>query len=386
MKYSLPIILLLFTILPFSIQAQDKPELHVGGALRFNYNYSNWKEGHKKRGGDFGYDVFRINAQAKYKGVKLDAEYRLYSTPFGGGMLKQGWLAYDFSQNDEIQLGLTQVPFGITQYNSHNWFFSINYYVGLEDDHDMGFKYSHQGEHWDFDLAFFKNAEEMNFGSYSDASYSRYSYDVTSFRDAAGNYSYRNKETNTVNGRLKYKATTGEVKHEFGISGQYGGIYNLDTENMGDHYAFALHYEMNYKRFNIKSQFAQYEYHTAGPDTESKDLIAMGAYGAPYFVAAAANLYTFGVSYTQPVSWGPVSSLQFYNDFGYMDKAVASFTDTYQNTTGVLVTAGNVYTYIDLAGGKNQPWLGPDFNEGLGEGNPDSDYTFRFNINVGYYF
>jgi hypothetical protein len=37
-------------------------------------------------------------------------------------MLKQGWLAYDFDSKNEIQVGLTQVPFGITTYNSHNWF------------------------------------------------------------------------------------------------------------------------------------------------------------------------------------------------------------------------------------------------------------------------
>jgi hypothetical protein len=35
-------------------------------------------------------------------------------------MLKQGWLAYDFDSKNEIQVGLTQVPFGIT--NNHNWF------------------------------------------------------------------------------------------------------------------------------------------------------------------------------------------------------------------------------------------------------------------------
>jgi hypothetical protein len=30
-----------------------KPELEIGGAVRFNYNLSSWKEGQKKRGGDF---------------------------------------------------------------------------------------------------------------------------------------------------------------------------------------------------------------------------------------------------------------------------------------------------------------------------------------------
>lgn len=32
-------------------------EFDFWGALRFSYNYSDWKPGHKKRGGDFGYDV-----------------------------------------------------------------------------------------------------------------------------------------------------------------------------------------------------------------------------------------------------------------------------------------------------------------------------------------
>jgi hypothetical protein len=62
---------------------------------------------------------------------------------FGGGMLKQGWLGYNLNEKDQIHLGLTQVPFGIQQYNSHNWF-SMAYYVGLEDDHDMGFKYTQE--------------------------------------------------------------------------------------------------------------------------------------------------------------------------------------------------------------------------------------------------
>ncbi|GJM63590.1 hypothetical protein [Persicobacter diffluens] len=381
---SLPFLFLflLTTILSF---AQDKPELHVGGALRFNYNYSNWKTDHQKKGGEFGMDVFRLNAKASYKGIRLDAEYRFYSSAFGGAMLKQGWLAYDLSEVNEIQLGLTQVPFGNTTYNSNNWFFSINYYVGLEDDHDMGFKYSHKGEKWEYDIAFFKNAEELTFGDGTDLDNSRYAYDVSSI-DLGNGLQYRNKEANTFNGKLSYNIEGSESKHKIGGSVQYGGIYNLDTEEMGDHYAVALHYMMDWKRFNFKAQASHYNYNTAGPDTDSKDLIAMGAYGAPYLVAAEASLYTAGIAYTQPVAWGPVSSLMFYNDFGWMNKTVEDFADAYQNVTGVLVTAGSVFTYIDLAAGKNQPWLGPDWTDGLGAGNPDADWTFRFNINVGYYF
>lgn len=381
------IVLIASIVLSGNVFAQDKPEVKVSGALRFNYNLSSWKEGQIDRGGDFGYDMFRINAKAAYKGVKLNAEYRLYSTGFGGGMLKQGWVGYDFNPSDNLQIGLTQIPFGITQYNSHNWFFSINYYVGMEDDHDMGLKYTHNGEHWDYSLAFFKNAEELNFGSYSDVSDSRYSYDVSSIDyNGDGSLNLRNKETNQFNGQLCYKTGDAKNNHKIGVSAEYGGLYNLDLQETGNHYAAAVHYEMNISRFNLKAQASYYKYNPKLASGDPQNVVAMTAYGAPYLIASGATTYTLGAAYTIPVKWGPISSLQVYNDFGLMDKADASFNNSLMNVTGVLVSAETVYTYIDYAAGKNQPWLGSVWTNALASGTANANWEARFNINIGYYF
>jgi len=365
----------------------EKPQVSIGGALRFNYNMSSWKDGQKKRGGDFGFDVFRVNAKAKYKGVKLNAEYRLYSESFGGGMLKQGWIGYDFNEKDNLQIGQTQVPFGITQYNSHNWFFGINYYIGLEDDHDMGVKFTHKGKQWEYALAFFKNAEELRFGSNSDISDSRYSYDVASIDlNGDGTLDLRNKEVNQLNGKVNYLFGNNKTQHKLGASLQYGGLYNLDTEEMGNHYALAMHYELKIRKFDLKAQVSNYKYDAKNPIGESGDIIAMTAYGAPYLTTAKATTYTLGVAYSIPVKLAPISNLQVYNDFGYIDKAVSDFEDSFMNVTGVLVTTGNVYTYVDFAAGKNQPWLGPVWTDALANGTADANWEMRFNINIGYYF
>ncbi|WP_027471849.1 hypothetical protein [Saccharicrinis fermentans] len=364
------------------LSAQEKPEVEIGGALRYNYNVSSWKPEQQKRGGDLGFDVFRINAKAKYKGLKLNAEYRFYSEGFGGAMLKQGWIGYDFSTENNLQLGLTQVPFGITQYNSHSWFFSMNYYVGLEDDHDMGLKYTHIDDQWEYAIAFFKNAEELSFGNNSDVSNSRYAYDVGS----SGSGTHKNKEINQFNVKVDRKFSNGSAQHKVGVSAQYGGVYNIDTKDVGDRYAWAAHYELKVGSFDLKAQVSKYSYNTENPDGEDNRVIAMTAYGAPYMVASEALSYTLGAAYTIPVEWGPVSSLQFYNDFGMLDKTVDSFEDSFMNVTGVLVSAGNVYTYIDFAQGKDQPWLGAAWTNGLGSGTPDAEWENRFNINIGYYF
>ncbi|WP_439490465.1 hypothetical protein [Algoriphagus sp.] len=355
--------------------AQDKPELEIGGALRFNYNLSSWKDGQKKRGGDFGYDLFRINVKSAFKGIFLDAEYRLYSKEFGGGMLKQGWLGYNFSDKNQIQVGLTQVPFGIQQYNSNNWFFSLPYYVGLEDDHDMGIKYVHAGEKIEYQFAFFKNAEELGFGNNAEISPSRYSYDI------AG----RNKEVNQLNGKFLYKFGK-DSSSRVGVSLQYGGLYNLDTEEIGNHSAFSIHYEWTKGLWNMKVQVVKASHNPKNTSGESRDVVLMAAYGAPYEVAADFTIYTLDISRNVPVKWGPVSNLRFYNDFGFMDKKVSGFTDSFMNVTGVLVTAGSVYTYIDYAAGYNHSWLGGNYINDFAIGNPDAQWEARFNINLGYYF
>ncbi len=358
-----------------SLQAQEDPKISVGGALRFNYNLSSWKEGQKNRGGDFGYDMFRVNFNASWKDIYLNAEYRLYSEAFGGGFLKQGWMGYRIDDENEIQLGLSQVPFGIQQYNSHNWFFNLTYYMGLEDDHDMGVKFLHVGEKFEYNFAFYKNAEELRFGSDTESSPSRYSYDVVG----------RNKEVNQVNGKLIYKFGKTNI-NRLGVSAQYGGLYNLDTQETGSHKGLAGHYELIHNRWNLKLQAMLVDHNPRPPEGESDETLQMGAYGAPYSIASDFNIYTLAVSRNIPVKLGPITNLEFYNDFGYMDKKVETFEDSFMNVTGVLVTAGHLYTYIDYAAGYNHSWLGGNFVDDFAQGNPDAKWEARFNINIGYYF
>lgn len=372
---------ILYSILCFStgiflpVRAQDTPQISVGGALRFNYNLSSWKPEQKERGGDFGMDMFRINTTAAFIGITLNAEYRLYPESFGGGMLKQGWLGYKLNEHDEIQLGLTQVPFGIQQYNSHNWFFNLSYYVGLEDDHDMGIKYLHIGEIFEYQLAFFKNAEEFRFGNTSEISHSRYSYDVAGM----------NKEVNKLNAKLIYKFGD-SWRNRLGVSGQYGGLYNLRTKKAGSHFGLGVHYEITGKQWNLKAMAITAEHDPENPPGVSRETISMAAYGAPYEVASDFNLYTLSISRDFPVPWKPLSNLQLYNDFGYLQKHESFFEDSFMNVTGILVTAGKVFTYIDYAAGYNHSWLGGNFINDFGVGNPEAKWEARFNINIEYYF
>lgn len=185
----------------------DKPLIMIGGAVRFNYFVKSWEgqEDNRNKGGDMAFDMFRINVTGELEGIILSAEYRFYSDAFGGPMPHSAWAGYNINENNQIQLGLHQVPFGNQTYNSDNWFFNVTYYLGLEDDYDLGVKYLHSGKKWGYVLAYYKNAE------LSPTDYGRYSYDFV------GDY----EESNQFNAKLVHHLSD---ETRIGLSGQWGQI------------------------------------------------------------------------------------------------------------------------------------------------------------------
>jgi hypothetical protein len=350
----------------------DQPSLRIGGALRFNYNLSSWKKEQVKRGGDFGLDMFRINADASYKKLDFHAEYRFYAKSSGGSFLKDGYLTYHFNDSTNLAFGLVQNPFGNTTYNSHNWFFNLPYYLGFEDKASMGIRFHQHSKRWSYDLAFFKNAMELDFGDQTEIDPSRYSYDV------AG----RNKEVNQGNLKTEYLLSDNK---RIGISGMIGGVYNIPTGQMGSRWAAAIHTDLNFGKLNVKLQSMYYQYHLAD-SAQYKDVLSLAAYGSAYEVATKAYLHTASFAYTVPVKLGPVTAITFYENYSYMKKPQAGYADAQMNVLGGMISAGNLVTYVDWAAGNNQPWLGPEWQNGLASGNPESKWHSRFNVNIGYYF
>lgn len=422
----------LLLIIPASSFAQEEENedgFTFGGAVRYNIYQKSWVE--NKTQPMFTWDTWRLNVDGSMAGVDLSFEYRFYPT-FATHFIHHGYLGYAFSDNVYMELGVTQVPFGITTYASHSWWFQGPYYVGLEDDYDMGLNFDiTPSDKMKLSLSYFRQAEPQGPASggvnWSGPGSGRYSYDIV-----PGSGAYYDEETETLvpvsasirelnqfNARLAYNLNE---DWEIGASAQLGQIYNSNIDDSKWSTALAAHVVGNFAGFNLKAEYINYNYSAEsddlnpaidGNDTEELDIIQMGAYGFPYDIAAEANLFVAGLAYSIPVEWGPISNVQPYVDFTLIDKANANFENTYHLIPGFLLTAGSIYTYVDFALGKNQPWLTEDFGTGLGQGRTWSgdaedegkffytedaakvgkpvpidqvDWNLRFNINIGYYF
>ena len=367
-----------------SLQKAINDHVTIGGALRFNFFYKNWEgqEKNQDKGGKFAFDTFILNASAKNKWFEFDVEYRFYQ---GFHFLRKGYLGGHLSDNMMLKLGVVQVPFGMLPFASNSWFFSTPYYLGLEDDYDVGLVWEYQPGKWDFRAAYFKNSEGSFTGSSPNSA--RFSYDVV------GN----NQEVGQGNLRAAYHFTK---NWEFGLSGQYGRLYNKVSRTFGDHHAYAAHIKGRLGSFGVKSEFIAYDFAPTTPYDHQSGTVKMGAYDLPYQVARRGTIYLLGLNYKLKVDWGPIQKLTFYEDLSYLEKGIANFSDSKMNIVGVRVDAGRFMGFFDVASSQSHPWLGPAWTEAFARGSdgtaptqpgelekgPELEWTTRFNVNLGYYF
>jgi hypothetical protein len=398
-KLVLTIFMITGLLTSFVLKAQDQEEnedyVKFGGAVRYNILDPSWND--DKTDPQFTWDMWRLNVDARTAGVDLSFEYRFYPN-FDTHFLHHGYLGYGLSDDLYMKLGVSQVPFGITKYASHSWWFQIPYYVGLEDDYDMGIKFDYTGiENLTLNFAYFHQPEPR--GTPNNAS--RYSYDITPVAptyevdyvtvgahsipvetDRIATPGASIKEVRQFNVRAAYNISE---NIELGVSGQFGQNYNSVLDESEASNAYAAHLVANFGGLNFKGEYISYDYGAKDNVGNDLDVVQMGAYAANYNIAAKGDIIVAGLAYSIPVEFGPISNIQPYVDYSVINKSVDSFESSQHLVPGMLITAGSIYSYVDYAMGTNNAWLGA-WGNGLASGSPDADWESRFNINIGYYF
>lgn len=346
--------------------------LTFGGAFRVNGSFNSESSTDQDVIGNSGFDLFRLDVNTKYNQWELDAQYRWYEFM---NTIHHGYIAYNFSERENIQFGITHVPFGLLPYASHSFWFSQGYYLGLEDDYDMGIKYYRESDNWQYDLAFFKN-EERNNATNSD----RYSFDLV--RSGM----QQNQESNQINARVARKFVfKKDLKLESGLSLAAGQVYNDTTEENGNHWRGALHFDLDTGPWEFQTQASHYKYNLKNPVGVSDDLIQLGAFSDTELVAAEGTLLNFNIAHDIDVSKvKALENMKCYNDYSYLIKhGDLDLQNSQMNVLGCSYGIGPIHVYTDWILGKNAPFIGTSDAFGA---STNTEWNSRLNINVGWYF
>ncbi|MEL7160638.1 MAG: hypothetical protein AAFN92_07755, partial [Bacteroidota bacterium] len=200
----------------------------------------------------FYIDQFRVSIDGDYgvaDSTKLvfSSQIRFFSYQT---LIHHMWMGVDWSKKHQVKLGVTQVPFGTLPGSTNSFWYSLGYYVGLEDDRDAGIKYHFSDKGWDVHLAYFMNAEYN-----SSTALNRFAPDLVRTGDQ------QNEERNQANLRLaKVFGKDPKNATEIGLSGEIGQIKNRTTGSNGLRWKSAFHYVGNYGNWEPKFQLSRYVY------------------------------------------------------------------------------------------------------------------------------
>lgn len=426
-----------------------------GGAIRANYTVGDYDNPAADGGaggagrdgnGTVSLDTFYLTSAFEYEGFIGEAEYRFYDSPgsFSGyHFLHTAWLGKVFANGSTLKAGIVEVPFGLERFGtSYGFFNSLDNYVGLSDDRDLGIVYSFAIDDFEFDLGYFYSAEPAGVGNSQNSA--RGSYDVVEPAGDAGTFNFTSQfavdnnnflsgnlspweEKHQFNARVKYNFYLGETENVVGASAQYGGLESTDPQdrfNDGHMYAGSVFMKSTWGNWQVKAGVTHYKYDIDQLKDESTfvgtpfftsvqgfnpDQIVMGGFDTPFYIASEGTIPSIGISYTYiPHRIDFIDFIVPYVDYSIILKdgetnanyfalpADNEFQDSEQLTFGAIIGSGNWLIYIDTIFGKGSPLVGNENGQyfsgaSLNDAQDatidfDSRFQLRFNINVGYYF
>ncbi|GAB3030750.1 porin [Bowmanella dokdonensis] len=353
------------------------PPIRIGGAVRFQYSFEDYDADNRDRTGDLDFDIFRVDFNGQIGDVILAAQYRWFQYM---DAVQKAYVGYNLSEHWQAQLGIINLPFGNLPYNSHNYFFSSNFYVGLEDNPEAGVNFRYRSQDWEWDLGFYKSDEQGGVDGYVSDRTARYAPDAVGVRlPGEGIYqaptlAMARHNTFAVRGARNWQMAA-QSSLQLGLSAQAGQLHD-EKDDIGEQKTVGLHGRFKDGPWEWMGMISHYDYDLP----MANDGIVVGSYGFFDTIPLSGTLYTANVAYDLPVVWGPVSNLRFHDNFSLMTGKPGDGQDSFMNVLGMAVTAGGLYTYFDLVSARNHPFIGGSLAGQAGETNT------RFNINFGYYF
>ena len=258
-----------------------------------------------------------LNVDGSMSRIDLSFEYRFYPTSDTHFPSRVPGLCFLMCIHE---VGSIPSAFRDAGFASHSGF-SVPYYVGLEDDYDMGISFDIKPAQHDLSLAYFRQAEPAGPGA--DPLAGRYSYDIIpgngAFVNSEGkvvaNVPANLTELNQFNARLVWHFAD---NWQVGLSAQAGENYNATLDKSKLSTAFAGHIEGDFGGFNLKAEVIRYDYRALGDEGQDLDVVPMGnlclrlcrgAKGIPVGWPPKRTSMWRSLAYTIPVNWGPITSI-----------------------------------------------------------------------------
>ncbi len=373
-------VFLMTMAIPGLLTARERASLmdvedELGITVMGRYTYRDWSDASSSKMGTMEFDSFRIRASTSVsEHFSATAQYRFYD---GWNTPHHYWGTLHLNDGGEVNFGQVWVPFGIDWQTFDDWG-NINYYIGLQDDYDMGVTWSNTYGHLQLDAGFLKNQQL--------GSSSRERYDADIYSGSVGDYDSvataqrSNEETNQVNLRAEYTSDMAAI----GLSLMAGQLYNIDTDEMGSRLAGAAHAMFSIDRFHANIQAVFHDYDQELPETATRDeldFINVSCFNYVYEIPKKAQTYSASLGYDLLPDGKLMAHVNYSILTGGSSEADSHLWTFGFNSLGLFKE--KVDLFLEAYYGKNDPNLSGDAS-GYGRDAGSSD--FRVDLRFYYHF
>jgi len=160
--------------------ADDSSGWKLGGAIRARYDYTSTAS-------NLQFDTAWVSLNydsPTWFGASQYRFYQYYGHLGDTNYLTFGYVGYKIDDKQRVLAGLQQVPFGLLPYFGTTFYETIANPLGLEDVHNLGFKYQYQDDRWNVQAGFYPR-DGGNWTGHS-ADSARYSVNLVQADDPSG--------------------------------------------------------------------------------------------------------------------------------------------------------------------------------------------------------
>jgi len=367
-----------------AIQVTDN--LDLGGAVRARWDYDPDRDIQK-----FGLDTAYLSAKYNSDTWIGEAQYRFYGRSYPYQYTKNygdiqfakfAWVGYKFNPDQQVQVGLNTVPFGLQPYFGSTFYETLGNVIGLEDVQQVGAKYIQQSGDWNIQAGYYLRPAWQGKGTSKGVTYSSVISEADSYVGDGSN----NQERNTVVVRVAKAMDLGGWKSEVGLSGLTSTLENKDTNDDGRRNAVAIHYLGKNGPWGVQLQAARQQMSPRNPGTDS--VVTLGGYDGTFNVASRGNLYVADLSYDVGGKYlfDQVSGVKLYANYSAFDKSEDQFKTSQRVILGTSFSVSKLWVATEWLIGKNDPYIGgSSYTESLGAGG-SNQWENQLYMNIGYYF
>ncbi|WP_175650810.1 hypothetical protein [Pseudomonas sp. Marseille-P9899] len=367
-----------------AVQVTD--HLDLGGAVRARWDYDPDRDIQK-----FNFDTAFLTAKytsdtwigaAKYRFYGRAYPYKYTNNVGDVAFAETAWVGYRFNPDQQIQVGLNQVPFGLQPYFGSTFFETLGNVIGLEDVEQIGAKYIQQVGDWNIQAGYYLRPAWQGKGTSNGRTYPT----VVSSADSYVEDGSDNRERNTAVLRLAKAVELGDWKSEVGVSGMTSTLKNNDTGDDGRRNAVAVHYLGKNGPWGVQLMAARQQ---MSPRNEGTDeLVTFGGYDGTFNVASRGNFYVADLSYDVDGKYlfDQLSGIKLYANYSAFDKSASGFDTSERLILGSSFSLSKLWIATEWLIGKNDPYIGgSSYAQSLGAGGSDQ-WENQVYVNIGYYF